>query len=236
MVKKIAVILFCVFCSYVSAAQSGDARWNPRTEDSVMLRDRSFRYMTNLDSVLRVLNRNADSIKALNRHGPMGRRSNRPSFILNLFNSNIFKVIFWAALALFVVFVVIKLFSLDLFSRWNAESSNTVEISENELRQSPWYRQEIDRAERSGNFIAAIRFRFMDMLSVLNEHHMIDFLPDKTNAAYALEITDEDLKTQFLRLASVYEYVWYGKKNINQQQYEVLRTSFEQIVQNGNFS
>lgn len=228
MLRKLAFILSFFFLIQVAFAQRTGTGWNPQTEDSIFLHDHAFRYMANIDSILRILNRETDSLKMLSRKTPASHQIRNPSFILNIFNSRIFKGIFWIALGLFLSYILIKLSGLDLLRRKETEDTGSVEIAVPELQQPAWYLQQIRRAEQSGDFIVAIRYQFMNILSAMDENHIIEFLPDKTNALYAREISDIELRSRFLRLASVFEYVWYGKNKIGKAQYDDLKIAFEQ--------
>ncbi len=235
MTRAIVFIFFFLLWGHISFCQHNlSSPWDVRTEDSVVRHDRGFRYMTNLDSVLRVLNREADSLNRLNRNDISSQKKNRPSAILNLFNNDVFKLIFWIVLGLFFLYIVYKLFSFDLFARRKEGSTNFEDIQSNDLQQSSWYHQEILRAEEAGEYKLAVRFRFMNLLSVLNENHLIEYSPDKMNSTYVSEISVNDLKTHFAHLASVYEYVWYGKNSLTLEQYNRLKIVFEETKNSAN--
>jgi hypothetical protein len=134
-------------------------------------------------------------------------------------------LIILVALALFIIFKVLGL-DLAIFSR----KSKSVEVPYSEVEDNIHeinFNEEIDKAIASGNFRLAVRLFYLRILKQLSDANQINWQPDKTNQTYISEITDASRKHTFKNLTDQFEYVWYGEFAINQQQFDQMRTGFE---------
>ena len=65
----------------------------------------------------------------------------------------------------------------------------------------------------------AIRWLYLKMLFGLDKKNHIRFSPSKTNIDYGYEISSREIKTDFMQLSRVYEYVWYGQFDLGEVRY-----------------
>ncbi|PCJ66732.1 MAG: hypothetical protein COA58_04535 [Bacteroidetes bacterium] len=91
-------------------------------------------------------------------------------------------------------------------------------------------RQLIKKAKEAGNFTLATRFYFLLYLEQLENKKAIKYHRDKTNADYLSELKSENNISQFIKLSYLFEYVWYGKKALDQTSFENLETIFHQQI------
>jgi hypothetical protein len=134
-------------------------------------------------------------------------------------------LIILVALALFIIFKVLGL-DLDIFSR----KSKSVEVPYSEVEDNIHeinFNEEIDKAIATGNFRLAVRLFYLRILKQLSDADQINWQPEKTNQTYISEITDASRKHTFKNLTDQFEYVWYGEFAINQQQFDQMKTGFE---------
>lgn len=80
--------------------------------------------------------------------------------------------------------------------------------------------------ESKKDFRSAVRYQFLFLLKKLNTKNLIVWNPEKTNRDYELEIKKE-LQAQYSRWSFIFEYVWYGEFEINQDQYQKFKNEFE---------
>lgn len=214
----------------VSSAQAQPRTEVPETNyvDSVLHADQELAYVAHLDSLLKELNTAQKQPEA-----PVVNRPKAPSgsgLLASFFNHPATKIFFWMVLLLFAGFVVRNLFKIP-FTRKSGKEEEPDELPENEpLKNAGWYDNEILRAEREQDFARAIRRRYMQLLALLDERKVIVFMPGKTNAAYAAEIDDRDLRDHFRHLSMVYEYVWYGDRKLSAEHYTMLRNLFNKTI------
>jgi hypothetical protein len=86
----------------------------------------------------------------------------------------------------------------------------------------------ITQAEQQANFRLAVRYRYMKALQQMDTRGIIQLDAKSTNWDYVNRMVRHPLKKQFLLLTRVYEYVWYGEFSVNEEQYQYLKTEFEQ--------
>lgn len=225
--RNLVSILFLMFFVLPSFGQPADNDFDNGYPDSLVYKDKSFRYMNSLDSLLRLTNHEADSLA--NSQTLQRNRKDGAFFSIGKWLDNIYiKIFFWAIIGIFILFVLYKLLGFNLLTSARVEELPTGTTEPEELRLPEWYDGQILTAEETGDFMVATRFHFLKTLSLLNDKRLIQFLPEKTNSAYADELKDEMLKERFQRLASFYEYVWYGVNRINADQYAIVRNFYLQ--------
>lgn len=71
-----------------------------------------------------------------------------------------------------------------------------------------------------------VRLYYLQTLKALSDKNLIEFQPDKTNADYMRELKKSDLKPVFAKLTYVYEYVWYGQFEIDDNNFLAASKAF----------
>ncbi|MFK7782836.1 DUF4129 domain-containing protein [Psychroserpens sp.] len=87
----------------------------------------------------------------------------------------------------------------------------------------------INDAISQGNYRLAIRYYYLLSLKYLTEKDIITWQQEKTNEDYISEIQSESIKSNFINITRIYDYVWYGEFNVDQLKFESLKTSFESL-------
>lgn len=226
---RISLVVLLLSSFVFSFGQMQNVERYEGKSDTDFVSDPGFGYMKNMDSLLRVANKEADSLAHLKRRINLTEKEGSNSLLLRLFNNTVTKIFFWIFLVFFAWFILYKLFRFRPFAKTESDAELLDVAEAEQLKRSSWYQQEIIKAEHEKNFMLATRYRFVEVLAIMNEQHIIEFLPEKTNALYAAEIEDEELRNDFLKISQIYELVWYGRKNISEVQYESVKTIFEQV-------
>lgn len=91
------------------------------------------------------------------------------------------------------------------------------------------YQKEIDRAAAEGNYRLAIRLMFLRLLKDMSEKNIISYKLDKTNLDYLMQLHSTVYYKDFFALTRSYEYSWYGKFNVSEENYKIIRSEFEQF-------
>lgn len=73
----------------------------------------------------------------------------------------------------------------------------------------------------------AIRLLYIQVISMLRSNEYIHFSKEKTNVDYLSDLTNEDLKSQFYQITSIYNHVWYGDVEIAEDQFLRFEKSFQ---------
>lgn len=133
-----------------------------------------------------------------------------------------------ALLVITIVFTLMKVKPQSLFFKNKKKKDAAFEIEELSLLQSDL--DELARKEiLNGNFRAAIRYLFLRLLKNLEEKEMIRLDIYKTNMDYTYELKDSELKKEFSKLSTVYEFVWYGRFTIEKPAFEKVHDDFKNI-------
>ncbi|MBR9861603.1 hypothetical protein GYB22_12835 [bacterium] len=88
----------------------------------------------------------------------------------------------------------------------------------------------IDRAKSNNDYALAVRYYFLLYLQGLQELNFITYHRDKTNYDYLLEIDDEARNLQFIKVSQVFEYIWYGKKPIDESSFLGIELLFKEQI------
>lgn len=137
--------------------------------------------------------------------------------------------VFAIAIIGFVLYFLIRfLLTKDgnfFFSRKNRK----VTISGQDLHENIHeinFSETIDSFEKQKDYRSAIRYRFLMVLKNLADKKLITWNPEKTNRDYFAELKNADLKERFSELVYIFDYVWYGEFDINEDSYHHFKEKF----------
>ncbi|WP_422350703.1 DUF4129 domain-containing protein [Flagellimonas sp.] len=109
---------------------------------------------------------------------------------------------------------------------YTQKNPNVVSLSEEErIIKTEDIQQLIRDALAQKNYRLAIRYYYLFILKLLTERELIEWQLQKTNDDYIAELSNSQLKTPFSRATLLYDYIWYGEFNIDQDRY----TKAEQV-------
>jgi len=116
----------------------------------------------------------------------------------------------------------------------NRKNPNVVSLSEDEhIIKNEDIQQLIKNALIDKNYRLAIRYYYLYILQLLSEKELIDWQQQKTNDDYIEELSKSNLKNDFGKATLLYDYVWYGEFDIDQERYqkaEVVFTSLKNAI------
>jgi archaellum biogenesis ATPase FlaH len=76
-------------------------------------------------------------------------------------------------------------------------------------------------------FRLAVRLSYLLLLKELSIKDLIAWSPEKTNYEYLKEIKSNDIRDQFAQNSLMYEYVWYGDFEIDQDNASKVLAAFQ---------
>ncbi|HSN62074.1 MAG TPA: hypothetical protein VLR49_14140, partial [Ferruginibacter sp.] len=188
---------------------------------------KEFRYVKNLDSLLKDLQKKQEASKENKVRMP------NPSFLDSIFNAPFLKLILWTMAAIFVGVILYQLFkNKGFFKRVDrvGVEEEVVVPDEDILEQN--FDKLLQQAYTQGDYRLAIRYQFLKTLQRLRDKDRIEFSVDKTNSRYVHEVP-EHWRNDFAKLILNYEYVWYGNFALTAAQYDLLQkkyTSFNEKI------
>lgn len=138
-----------------------------------------------------------------------------------------FKRLLLIAMVCLLVFAIIKIaISNRLMLRSKPKNFNGAE--DDDVLQKDNLDNLVSQAEQQANFRLAVRYRYMRALQQMEARNIVQLDAKSTNWDYVNRMINHPLKKQFLLLTRAYEYVWYGEFALNGEQYQYLKTEFEQ--------
>lgn len=164
-------------------------------------------------------------------------------FLKDLFNlgsnaqaskiANTALTIFYVAIFLLVLFFIVKAI-INKEGSWvfgKSSEKNIVPIGdiENNIHSSD-FKKLIADAEQGGDFRLAIRFYYLWLLKSLSAAEIINYDVEKTNSDYYYEISNLDLRKQYSYTSYLYNYIWYGEFEIDQDQFDKAKNAFAQFL------
>ena len=240
------LIVFLSSNNYLYAQQSpsngeGDTMQLPAGGDTIDLnvndtiqkfrRSREFRYMNNIDSILRSENELRNDTAKLNKSGnTINRKKSASDFssINRILNSTPMQVFFWTLAFLFITLMAYRLlFKNKILKRKTKVTENLQDEHPQDLADASTYEALIGDAEEAGNYNLAIRYLFLGTLTNLKDKGLISFTASKTNRQYLNEVNTKGGPDRFEFLVYHYEYAWYGKFSIDINTYQHLKKEFQ---------
>lgn len=84
----------------------------------------------------------------------------------------------------------------------------------------------IKQAIANKDYRLAVRYYYLNTLKFLAQKELIKYHPEKTNADYYNELNNGDRKEDFSYLSYIYNYIWYGEFEIDENKFLVAQKSF----------
>jgi hypothetical protein len=88
----------------------------------------------------------------------------------------------------------------------------------------------LEKALQKEDYREAIRVYFIFIIRGLIVKDWIEWEKEKTNFSYLMEMRDKPLSAEFESTVSVYEIVWYGKRELTKKEYKVLEPRFKDLT------
>lgn len=144
-----------------------------------------------------------------------------------------FKTLMW--LVIIAVFAAAIIFYLadsnvGLFRR--TKKVKETEQADEEMPEDIFainYQREIDKATAQRNYRLAVRLMFLRLLKSMSERNIILYQQDKTNLDYLMQLHNTTYYKDFFRITRNYEYSWYGKFDVSEEAYRLIRKDFDQL-------
>lgn len=134
---------------------------------------------------------------------------------------------------IFVIYLIVKAIMNDE-GRWIfGKSSDKKVINYDEIEKNLHlvdFEKLIKEALKSGENRLIIRYYYLWLLKKLAEKEIIEWDVEKTNSDYLYEIKSERLKAEFSYLSYLYNYIWYGEFQLEEETLSKAIKSFEKTI------
>ena len=150
-------------------------------------------------------------------------------YVFDFFASDLVKMIFYVIVGVLILFVFYRIIILnDLFifyssrkKRLQSEDHGLAEIDPAAIDKK------IQEAIDKRDYNSAVRYLYLKTLYTLNDKKWIQFHSEATNTEYLNQMSQHKRSKEFGFLTQIYEYVWYGKFEINEQQFALVHNNFK---------
>lgn len=88
----------------------------------------------------------------------------------------------------------------------------------------------LQQAIKAKDFRLAVRVRFLQVLKSLDHNKLIIWKNEKTNYDYLNEVTKESIRAPFDKVTYLYEYTWYGEMPLDEDRFNRLQPSFDNLL------
>ena len=137
----------------------------------------------------------------------------------------------------YVIYLIVKII-LNKEGQWIFGKSTTRKIyTDEEIEKNLIYvdfEKLVQETLRNGDNRLAIRYYYLWVLKRLSEKNIIEWHTEKTNSDYLYEIQSTDLRTDFQYLSYLYNYIWYGEFEMNEETFSNAKNSFERTLKSIN--
>ncbi len=184
------------------------------SEDSVnsLRRSKGFGYMVYIDSLLKAR-------EAAKKKQPEKTQAKPEAPSVSFWDFGIIKLLCWAVAIGVVGFVLYKLF-LGQGGGFSTNAKNNIpQVEMDEEPDMDDLDGQLKKAIQSKNYRLATRYLFLKTLQQLADKNAISLSTEKTNIQYSQEVRGKAYADSFARLCLLYEYVWFGEFDINEEQF-----------------
>ncbi len=180
-------------------------------------KQKDFRYAKNLDSLLR----------KWQEQQMKGTKKVKTVNISPVFT--VFRIIIWIIAISVIVFIIYRLFLSEHGLFTSPTKNKQLEIEEEPVTDIKYLDRQLNEAVNVGNYRLAVRYMYLQVLSVISEKGWIILSPDKTNYQYVRELAKPQLKNDFSRITMNYDYIWYGDFVIEKTVFTAVKEEFDEF-------
>ncbi|KMQ66116.1 hypothetical protein ACM46_00695 [Chryseobacterium angstadtii] len=130
----------------------------------------------------------------------------------------------------FLLYFVIKFLMDKDGNLFFGKKNKKININAEELHENIHeinFPESIAKFEREKDYRSAIRYQFLFILKKLSDKKQINWNPEKTNKDYVAELKNNQLKSEFGGLSYIFDYVWYGEFNIDEDSYLKFKNQYQ---------
>ncbi len=136
-----------------------------------------------------------------------------------------------AFIGVLLLIVLLKVLGINIMNPFS-KSGNDIPISYTSVQENIHGRNfeaEIDQAIMNKDTKLAIRLLFLKTLKQLTDQKLIEWMPNKTNQQYFYSLPASH-QPGFSELTKIFEYAWYGEKNIEYADFQDIKNKFNSFI------
>lgn len=142
---------------------------------------------------------------------------------------NIFYVLIFIAVVYFIAKAIINKEGTWVFGKSSAKNIIPVLDLESDIHETD-FKKLIKESEKESNYRLAIRYYYLWLIKSLTSAEIIEYDVEKTNSDYHNEIASKEMQAEFSYTSYLYNYIWYGEFDVDQEQFEKAKSAFKQFL------
>lgn len=131
-----------------------------------------------------------------------------------------------------VIYIVVRILmgkdAVSFFKRKDAIVNSPITLAEEDIEKIN-LEDLISDALDTKNYRLAIRYMYLKVLQNLSATNMVEYHFEKTNTDYFKEIVDPSIKQGFSKVSYVYDYIWYGKFDLDEEGFNKAKITFDKL-------
>ncbi|WP_130286464.1 hypothetical protein [Aquimarina brevivitae] len=144
----------------------------------------------------------------------------------------VIETIIYIILIGFAIYLVIRILAgkdaISFFKRKNTSVNLPIHIAEEDIEKIN-LEDLISEALANQNYRLAIRYMYLKVLQNLSASAIVEYHFEKTNTDYFQEIANPSIKQGFSRVSYLYDYIWYGKFELDQGGFDKAKRTFDNL-------
>lgn len=241
----ISLLLSFILCSYQNSIGQTEVeqKSNQNFSDSILAKidydkkndsttfyrnENGFRYMDNLDSLLRNIQKNNGQEITKKKKNKIDKSSDY-SAINKFLSSKPVTILLWLLVIFFALFIIYKLIYKGEFFKAPRRTKSSLENIPDKDEDASLFHKQLIRQENAKMYNEAVRLLFLITLNEMSDKRLLHFSADKTNRDYLKELQDPAMNKEFAALVKTFEYCWYGKFNISEESYAGIKNCFNEF-------
>lgn len=150
------------------------------------------------------------------------------------FNSSVLQIILFVALIIILVIAILYFLKNNYLG--GDKKIDQPLTADSEDTEKNLHETDIDlllrEAIQSKNFRNAVRYSYLKTIKELSNKNWIAWKQEKTNREYLVEMGSRNEFPSFRDMTFLYEQVWYGEKNIGEEEFFAISPVFNSFFQN----
>lgn len=136
-------------------------------------------------------------------------------------------------IVVFVIYLIVKAL-MNKEGQWIfGRNSDKKGMNYNEIEKNLHlvdFEKLIKETLASGEKRLCIRYYYLWLLKKMSEKHLIVWDVEKTNSDYLYELQNQSQKDDFAYLSYLYNYIWYGEFELDEDTFEKAKNTFEKSI------
>ncbi|MBC7848407.1 MAG: DUF4129 domain-containing protein [Chitinophagaceae bacterium] len=153
-----------------------------------------------------------------------------PGFLDWVFSSRGVRMLFYVIIGTILVFAVYRIIvNNSLFYR-SSKTISTTAVGEEEDIEDENLEAKLQQAITDKDYRKATRYIYFNLLRKLDTKGWIRYHSQATNQDYLAQVSQYSIAGDFRFHTQVYEYVWYGGFELNENQFAIVNNNYSKMT------